>query len=106
MFPGTSINPARSLGAAVFGDLHQQSTPEDEDNPVFDSHWVFWVGPLLGGLLGGLVYTFVLKDGDSPQVVVCLSEDKKYRYNYESQITLTLRIDWRWPTVNSRTRLD
>ena len=32
MFPGTSINPARSLGAAVFGDLHQQSTPEDEDN--------------------------------------------------------------------------
>ena len=44
--PGTSINPARSLGPALVslkntGDL-----------------WVFWVGPLLGGALGGVLYRF------------------------------------------------
>ena len=44
---GTSINPARSLGPA----LVTGSTGD---------HWVFWVGPLLGGALGGVLYKFVL----------------------------------------------
>merc|ERR550519_303961 len=47
-YTGTSINPARSLGAAVFGSIN---TPDDID--VFQDHWVFWVGPLAGGALGG-----------------------------------------------------
>merc|ERR1712083_452658 len=46
-YTGTSINPARSLGPALVsgatGDL-----------------WVFWLGPLLGGALGGVLYKFVL----------------------------------------------
>ena len=46
-YTGTSINPARSLGPALVGD-------------VWDDHWVFWVGPLLGGALGGVLYTFGL----------------------------------------------
>eukprot|EP00090_Calanus_glacialis_P009676 TRINITY_DN18074_c0_g1_i1.p1 TRINITY_DN18074_c0_g1~~TRINITY_DN18074_c0_g1_i1.p1 ORF type:complete len:237 (+),score=57.55 TRINITY_DN18074_c0_g1_i1:57-767(+) len=44
-YTGTSINPARSLGPA----LVSQTTAD---------HWVFWVGPLLGGALGGVLYRF------------------------------------------------
>merc|ERR1711983_737014 len=45
-YTGTSINPARSLGPALI-------------TGTMDHHWVFWVGPLLGGALGGLLYKFV-----------------------------------------------
>ena len=49
-YTGTSINPARSLGPVlVMGSL-------DID------HWVFWVGPLVGGVVGGIVYKFILRN--------------------------------------------
>ena len=45
----TSVNPARSTGVALFqGDW------------AIAQLWVFWVVPLLGGVLGGLVHRFVL----------------------------------------------
>ena len=45
-YTGTSINPARSLGPAIVGDN-------------WEKHWVFWIGPLLGGAIGGVLYRFV-----------------------------------------------
>jgi len=49
-YTGTSINPARSLGPLVV-------------TGTFDiNHWVFWVGPLVGGVLGGILYNFVLRN--------------------------------------------
>lgn len=40
---GCSINPARSFGTAVTSNTWQQ-------------HWIFWVGPLAGGAVVGILY--------------------------------------------------
>lgn len=49
----TSVNPARSTGPALFvGGLALQQL------------WFFWVAPLIGGALGGLIYKGLLSDKD------------------------------------------
>ena len=50
-YTGTSINPARSLGPAIV-------------SKSWADHWVFWVGPLLGGAIGGVLYKFVFKNNN------------------------------------------
>ncbi|XP_018426036.1 PREDICTED: aquaporin-5-like [Nanorana parkeri] len=46
-FTGCSMNPARSFSPAVI-------------TRSFRNHWVFWVGPLVGGVAASLMYTYVL----------------------------------------------
>jgi aquaporin Z len=47
----TSVNPARSTGPALFvGGLALQQL------------WLFWIAPLIGGALGGLVHKALLSD--------------------------------------------
>lgn len=41
----TSVNPARSTGVAVFGG-----------GVAITQLWLFWVAPLIGGALGGILY--------------------------------------------------
>ncbi|MGB7816001.1 MAG: aquaporin Z [Methylotenera sp.] len=46
----TSVNPARSTGQALFaGGIYLQQL------------WLFWVAPIIGGVIGALVYNFVAK---------------------------------------------
>eukprot|EP00878_Enallax_costatus_P008329 GHUV01008707.1.p1 GENE.GHUV01008707.1~~GHUV01008707.1.p1 ORF type:complete len:230 (+),score=37.24 GHUV01008707.1:169-858(+) len=40
---GCSVNPARSFGTAVVAN-------------TWHNHWIFWVGPLIGGGVAGLLY--------------------------------------------------
>jgi aquaporin Z len=44
----TSVNPARSLGPAIF-----------VGGWALEQLWLFWVAPLLGAALGGLVYRWI-----------------------------------------------
>jgi aquaporin Z len=58
----TSVNPARSTGPAVFvgGWALQQL-------------WMFWLVPLVGGLVGGLAYRAFFGDGTSEQDLLDLT---------------------------------
>lgn len=50
-----SMNPARSFGPAVAAN-------------VWDSHWVYWVGPIAGALLAAFVYE-ILREPQTPGIV-------------------------------------
>jgi aquaporin Z len=44
----TSVNPARSTAVAVFAG-----------SGALGQLWLFWLAPLLGGLIGGIVYKWI-----------------------------------------------
>jgi aquaporin Z len=55
----TSVNPARSLGPALFaGDWALQQL------------WLFWTAPFVGALVAGFVYRWVGGDNPLPEAVV------------------------------------
>ncbi|AGO53860.1 MULTISPECIES: aquaporin Z [Serratia] len=47
----TSVNPARSTGVAIF-----------QGTWALQQLWVFWLVPLIGGVVGGLIYRCLLED--------------------------------------------
>jgi aquaporin Z len=53
----TSVNPARSTGPALFAGSW-----------AIGQLWLFWIAPLIGGALGGIIYR-ALSDQPSGQVV-------------------------------------
>jgi hypothetical protein len=50
---GISLNPARSFGPALI-------------TRNFSFHWIYWVAPIIGGLIAAGVYKGLHKDTDLP----------------------------------------
>lgn len=50
----TSVNPARSTGVALF-----------QGSWAIEQLWLFWLVPLVGGAIGGLVYRYLLESNDA-----------------------------------------
>jgi len=49
----TSVNPARSTGVALFAG-----------GWALGQLWLFWIAPLIGGILGGTIYRFLGRGGE------------------------------------------
>ena len=49
----TSVNPARSSAVAFF-----------QGSWAVDQLWLFWVAPIVGGIIGGLIYRVLLEKKD------------------------------------------
>ncbi|XP_075054124.1 aquaporin-4-like [Mixophyes fleayi] len=60
-FSGGSMNPARSFGPALF-------------TGIWEHHWVYWIGPMLGAFLAGASYEFFFASSASREkLVACLT---------------------------------
>merc|ERR1712228_681503 len=60
---GSSMNPARSLGPSViFGS--------------WANHWVYWLGPILGGVTAAVIYQLVLKAPEKTKYDGVATDDK------------------------------
>jgi glycerol uptake facilitator-like aquaporin len=46
-----SLNPARTFGPSLMANY-------------WDGQWIYWVGPILGALIGAMAYTLLLGKGD------------------------------------------
>lgn len=46
-FDGASMNPARAFGPALVGWR-------------WSNHWIYWVGPFIGGALAALIYEYMV----------------------------------------------
>ena len=58
---GGSLNPARSFGPALIAGN-------------FDYHWLYWIAPIIGGIISAGVYKGLHKDTDLP-----LAEDEQIK---------------------------
>jgi aquaporin Z len=47
---GTSVNPARSLGPAVF-----------VQGEALTQLWLFWVAPIIGGIIAAIVWKYLFE---------------------------------------------
>ncbi|CAD7082560.1 unnamed protein product [Hermetia illucens] len=55
-YTGSSLNPARTMGTAILSN-------------DFSDHWIYWVGPILGGILGAVIYVVFIEEKNGSSAV-------------------------------------
>jgi aquaporin TIP len=55
---GASMNPCRSFGPTLIGSLASGG------GALWAHHWIYWVGPIIGGVIAALVYHTILWPSD------------------------------------------
>lgn len=55
----TSVNPARSTSQAIFAG-----------SDYLTQLWLFWLAPIVGGIIGALLYTFLLEEDEEASAEV------------------------------------
>lgn len=68
---GASMNPARSLGPALLSG-------------TWDAHWVYWLGPLAGAVLGALIYALLRERARPLPAVGPVEPDAQHRAEIEA----------------------
>ncbi len=51
---GAAMNPARTIGTLIGGG--------DATSALWSQHWVYWVGPVVGAVIAGLIYDALIMD--------------------------------------------
>jgi len=51
---GAAMNPARTIGTLIGGG--------NATAALWSQHWVYWVGPVLGGVIAGIVYDTLISN--------------------------------------------
>lgn len=54
---GASMNPARSIAPAIF-------------QGAWGGHWLYWAGPILGAMLGALLYNAIRRDKEETEDII------------------------------------
>ena len=74
-YTGAGLNPARSFGPALAFR-----------GGCWSSHWVYWAGPLIGGLIAGLLLRIMLFQEDLTKAPTsCCKEEKADKKQAESE---------------------
>jgi Major intrinsic protein len=82
------LNPARSLGPSFV--LNK-----------WDNHWVYWIGPLCGGIISGIIYEFIFnpkrqqkrnKDSDNESSSINSDEDINYDLDLEKPSSMQAKF--------------
>ncbi|XP_075151426.1 MIP channel family protein big brain [Haematobia irritans] len=74
------LNPARSLGPSFV--LNK-----------WDNHWVYWFGPLVGGIASGIVYEFVFSTKRNARHTKAAMDNESSSINSEDELNYDLDLE-------------